>query len=176
MSWFYNTTWWSGDKYQVIGPDGQFVIDKKEWHRLCRRWQLSGTLCTHAILILYYSKEKPENYIDAYYRVSTFMDIYMHILSPIHDRNSWSKSDQGPIIPPELVNKRRGMKTLLRRKKVGENIGLTNGKVNKEGVKMTCSMCGAIGHNKRYHGVKVNSFITTCGFKTVHTTLLLLWI
>ena len=77
----------------------------------------------------------------------------MHILSPTHDRDSWPKSDQGPIIPPEPVNKRRGRKTLLRRKDVGENIGFTNGKVSKKGVKMTCSVCGATKHNKRYHGI-----------------------
>ncbi|XP_039115507.1 uncharacterized protein LOC120250816 [Dioscorea cayenensis subsp. rotundata] len=29
LSWFYNTTWSGGDKYQVIGPNGQFVVDKR---------------------------------------------------------------------------------------------------------------------------------------------------
>ena len=98
----------------------------------------------------------------------------MHILSPTHDRDSWPKSDQGPIIPPEPVNKRRGRKTLLRKKDAGESIGFTNGKVNEKRVKMKCRICGATGHNKRYHGVQVNSYITYCAFKNVHTKLLLL--
>ena len=81
------------------------------------------------------------------------MDTYMHILSPTHDRDSWPKSDQGPIIPLEPVNKRRGRRTLLRRKEMGENIRFTNGNVSKKGVKMICSVYGATGHNKKYHGV-----------------------
>ena len=82
------------------------------------------------------------------------------------------KVAKGPIIPPKPVNKMRGRKTLLRRKDVGENIGFTNGEVSKKGLKMTCSMCGATGHNKRYHGVQVNYHIAYCGFKNVHTKLL----
>ena len=103
----YNITWSGGDKYHVTGPDGQFVVDKKECYCSRRRWQLSGIPCSQAISAMYYSKEKPENFIDAYYQVSTFMEPYMHILSPAHDRDSWPKSNQGPIIPPEPVNKRR---------------------------------------------------------------------
>ena len=56
-------------------------------------------------------------------------------------------------MPRESVNKRRGRKTLLRRKEIGENIGFTNEKVSEKGVRMTCNMCGAAGHDKRCHEV-----------------------
>lgn len=77
LSWFYNTTWLGGDKYQVISPDDQFVVDKKKYYYSCKRWQLSGIPCSHALLVLYYYNEKTENYIDACDRVKTFMDIYI---------------------------------------------------------------------------------------------------
>lgn len=57
------------------------------------------------------------------------------------------------MIPPELVNTRRGEKTLLIRRELGEESrGYTNGKVRKKGVTMTYNICGTAGHNKRYHG------------------------
>lgn len=60
LSWFYNTTWSGGDKYQVVGLDGQFVVDKTDCKCSCRRWQLSGVPCSHAISVLYYNEEKHE--------------------------------------------------------------------------------------------------------------------
>lgn len=65
--------------------------------------------------------------------MSTFLETYRHIRNLTHDRDSWPKSNQGPMIPPEPMNKRRGRKTLLRRKEiVDENKGFTNGKVSKK--------------------------------------------
>ncbi|XP_039121591.1 uncharacterized protein LOC120258294 [Dioscorea cayenensis subsp. rotundata] len=97
------------------------------------------------------------------------MHTYRHILNPTHDKHSWPKSDQGPIIPPEPMNKRRGRKTLLRRKEVDENPGFSRGKVSKKGVKIKCSLCGATGHNKRYHGQNntTSSAWTSQGFGPV---------
>ncbi|XP_039145672.1 uncharacterized protein LOC120282907 [Dioscorea cayenensis subsp. rotundata] len=149
LSWFYTTTWSGGDKYQVLGPDGQFVVDKKDWYCSCRRWQLSGIPCGHAVSMLYYNREKPEDYLHSCYEVRTFIDTYRHILNPTHDKDSWPKSDQCPIIPPEPVNNRRGRRTILRRREMDENRGFTKGKVSKKGVKNKCSMCGATGHNKK---------------------------
>lgn len=94
-----------------------------------------------------------KNYIDSCYKVITFMETYRNILNPTHDKDSWPKSDQGPIIPPQAVNKRKGRKTMLKRRELGETSGFNNGKVSKKGLKMTCGVCGAVGHNKRFNGV-----------------------
>ncbi|XP_039141161.1 uncharacterized protein LOC120278432 isoform X2 [Dioscorea cayenensis subsp. rotundata] len=76
-----------------------------------------------------------------------------HILHTTQDKNCWSKSDQAPIIPLEPANKNRGRKPLLRRKEADEeNTGFIKGKVSRRGIIITCSICGAQGHNKRYHG------------------------
>ncbi|XP_039113780.1 uncharacterized protein LOC120249350 [Dioscorea cayenensis subsp. rotundata] len=56
------------------------------------------------------------------------------------------------MIPPEPITRRKGRKTLLRRREIGEDErGFTNGRVKKTGVTMKCSICGAPGHNKRHH-------------------------
>ena len=58
------------------------------------------------------------------------------------------------MIPYKLTNRRRDMKTLHRRKDVGEeNINLTGKKVCKKEVVITCSISGVARHKRRYHGV-----------------------
>lgn len=152
LSWLYNSIWSGGDQYQVVGPDGQFVINKNEGTCTCRKWQLTGIPCSHAISVIYHNKDKPENFLDDCYKISTFLETYRHTLNPTQDRDSWPKSQQGPMIPPEPITRRKGRKTLLRRREIGEDErGFTNGRVKKTGVTMKCSICGAPGHNKRHH-------------------------
>lgn len=119
----------------------------------CRRWQLTGLPCSHAISIVYYNNDKPENYLHDCYKVNIYLATYRHTLNSTHDKDCYRRSDQGPMIPLPPFNKKRDRKTLLIRQEVSEdNIGFTNGKVNKRGVSMRCSICGVFGHNKRYHG------------------------
>ena len=70
----YNLVRW--EQYQVLGPDGQFVVDKDECNCSCGKWQLTGIPCNHAVSVIYYSKYKAENYIDDCYKVSTYLDTY----------------------------------------------------------------------------------------------------
>ncbi|KAK8504127.1 hypothetical protein V6N12_005667 [Hibiscus sabdariffa] len=62
------------------------------------------------------------------------------------------------IIPPELLKSKRGRHQTKRRKDIVEiheekekknNLS----KLSRKGLKMTCSICGQQGHNKRFHGV-----------------------
>lgn len=64
LSFTYSTTWSGGAQYQVLGNEGQFVVDRIEKTCSCRKWQLTGVPCAHAISALYYNQDRPENYID----------------------------------------------------------------------------------------------------------------
>ena len=97
----------------------------------------------------------------------TLLATFNHILNPTQDKDNCPKSDQGAMIPPEVVNKKRGTKPLLRRKEAGkEEMGFTNGKVNKKGLKITCSICGTQGYNKRCHGFKAPNPLPTVIYKS----------
>ncbi|XP_050203621.2 uncharacterized protein LOC126653702 [Mercurialis annua] len=156
MSWFYKAIWDGGHRYQVIGFDGQFVVEKGDMTCTCRRWQLSGIPCHHAIAAFNENNENPQSYVDDCYRVSTYLRIYSHLLAPINGKDLWPRSDHPPIIPPQAVNYRRGRKQVLRRKEDDElqrpsNTGIVNGKVSKKGNISKCSHCGKRGHNKKWH-------------------------
>ncbi|XP_039131510.1 uncharacterized protein LOC120267900 [Dioscorea cayenensis subsp. rotundata] len=162
MSTFYTPTWSGGPKYQVVGPDGQFVVDKEEGRCSCRVWQLNGLPCSHAVTVIYYNNERPETYINQCYSVSTYLSTYGHTLNPTHGRDHWPKSDQGPMTPPLAINKKKGRRTMLRRKEFGEEVrGFTNGKVSKRGGHVRCGLCGDKGHNRRFHTKHANRGNTT---------------
>ncbi|XP_039138305.1 uncharacterized protein LOC120275701 [Dioscorea cayenensis subsp. rotundata] len=75
------------------------------------------------------------------------------MLNPTQDSNCWPKSPQGPMIPPESANRNRGRKPLMRKKdSLDEQEGYKRGKVSRKGHNNRCSVCGTIGHNKRFHG------------------------
>lgn len=154
------TTWSGGDKYQVVANDGQFIVEIKERTCICRRWQLTGIPYCHAISAHCYNKNNLEEFLDDYYRKSTFLATYTHILNPTEDSNCWPKSDHPSIIPPETANKNRGKKPLLISREVDEErTGFTNGKVSGKGIIITCNICGTSGHNKIFQGVQVRIFM-----------------
>ncbi|XP_050204978.1 uncharacterized protein LOC126655018 [Mercurialis annua] len=159
ISWSYSIDWPGGDKYQVYGYDGQYEVDTKERTCACRRWELMGLPCFHVVAAIKHNNGNHENYISGCYRVSTYIKIYSHILNPINGKELWPKSDQSQIISPKPVNNRRGRKTMMRRKEADEVVNgsqkglkqgiITDGRITRKGMKVTCSECGLVGHNKR---------------------------
>ncbi|XP_050216383.1 uncharacterized protein LOC126667453 [Mercurialis annua] len=100
MSWFYKAVWSGGKTYQVFGFDGQFVVDKGEFTCSCRRWQLTGIPCHHAIAAMNENNEDPQKFMDDCYRISTYLDTYSHLLNPTNGKELWPKSNDPPVIPP----------------------------------------------------------------------------
>jgi len=48
----YRARWNGGEKYQVAGPwNDQHVVDITERTCTCRKWELTGIPCRHALLL-----------------------------------------------------------------------------------------------------------------------------
>ena len=88
-----------------------------------------------------------------------FLETYRHIIHPTQGKDYWPKSDESPMIQSEPVNKKRGRKIMLRKREAGEEVRFIKGKVARKGFKITCSICGVVGHNKRFHGSQVFSAV-----------------
>ena len=63
---------WSGDAgmnlFEVIRDNEKCVVDSGEKTCACRRWDLCGIPCYHAISCIYFAKRIPEDYISDAYR------------------------------------------------------------------------------------------------------------
>ncbi|KAK8988249.1 hypothetical protein V6N11_023724 [Hibiscus sabdariffa] len=126
------------------------VVVKKDDKISCRKWDLSGIPCAHAISAIWFNKEHPEAYVDACYTVDTQKKIYEETINPIRGKTSWPSSTFIPK-PPIQQPKQPGRPKTKRKKEPDELTPQREkcAKLRKIGVSMTCSKCGQQGHNKR---------------------------
>ncbi|KAK8674102.1 hypothetical protein V6N13_112400 [Hibiscus sabdariffa] len=141
---------WMSDRQKIICPINQFIVDLDEKSCSCRKWDLSGIPCAHAISAIWFNKEHPEAYVDACYTVDTQKKIYEETINPIRGKTSWPSSTFIPK-PPIQQPKQPGRPKTKRKKEPDELTPQREkcAKLRKIGVSMTCSKCGQQGHNKR---------------------------
>ncbi|XP_022843156.1 uncharacterized protein LOC111366682 [Olea europaea var. sylvestris] len=142
-------------RWQVDCKYRTYVIDLEEQSCACRRWELTGIPCSHAIAVIRETRNEIEDFVDNYYTADTYLRCYDHIMNPINGRRLWPRLDTLPIFPLLWNTPQRGRKQNKRRKQAEEDvIECSHGRshVRKKGmVSMTCSIYGLKGHNKRYH-------------------------
>ncbi|KAL6194495.1 hypothetical protein ACLB2K_035579 [Fragaria x ananassa] len=116
----------------------------------CKRWQISGIPCVHAICAIRFKKQKASLYCDDYLMPNMYKEAYTPIIYPIAGEDDWDQVDY-PIAPPPY-KKQAGRPKMKRHKEPGENNTTPPApkeeKLSKKGIKMSCKICGQQGHNK----------------------------
>ena len=120
----------------------------------CRRWDLTGVPYTHAIFAILYDRGKPEDYVDDYYTVQTYMKAYGLMIHPMPSMDQWGRIEQEPVLPPH-ARVQPGRPKKLRRRGTDEPRGRI--RLSKIGTKIKCSKCGVVGHNSRSCKKKKNT-------------------
>ncbi|KAK3440773.1 hypothetical protein EUGRSUZ_B01037 [Eucalyptus grandis] len=161
----FSASWipsWNGeDEFELSGPYGdKRVVNIRHRSCSCRRWDISGISCCHAVAALIYMREDPEKWVHTSFSKETFMQTYSHVVHVVDSMDTWPARE--PLLPPD-VPKQVGRKKKQRTKSVNEttdkNLKTRKKKVvqEPEGTKLkrqnttiTCGKCGGIGHN-RYH-------------------------
>lgn len=133
--------------FQVEGPNQQFKVDLRMKTCGCRRWELTGIPCVHAIAAYNKLELDPMDHVDDWYKVDTYLSTYDNLLGPINGRELWPTTDGPKLLPPD-VKKRAGRPKKARRREPDEEVPNST-KLSRRGVKMTCRLCGKTGHNKR---------------------------
>lgn len=140
-------------KYQVVGGmyGSKHAVDLEAHTCTCRRWQLSGIPCVHAICAIFAKKQDPALYVDEMLSQTKYTDAYSPIINPIAGENDWEQIDY-PIAPPPY-KRQAGRPKMKRIKEVGEKMAPpapNTAKMSRsQYVKMTCTTCGKKGHNLR---------------------------
>lgn len=138
-----------GRKFQVsCGPADQHTVDLEIQSCSCRKWDLTGIPCSHAVAVFFTTEEKPEEYVHSCYHKETQLQIYSHFIQPIRGSKQWSHvENMEPILPP-MLRRPPGRPHKSRRKEMDET-PTQQSKISKKGVHMTCRKCGQSGHNAR---------------------------
>ena len=154
-------TEWSGDcgvksagnyKYSVSSSEFEkdYTVNFQTRTCDCKRWQLSGIPCHHAIACCRKDNINPENLVHQCYTIDAYYRAYAFNLSPMRGREFWEKVP-GPTIHPPLFTKVMGRPKKNRRKAPEEVVKRGVKVFTKAGVQIHCSECGQPGHNKKGH-------------------------
>jgi hypothetical protein len=153
----YIAVWNGGEQYQVSGPYGdQCVVDAKQRTCTCRRWELTGMPCKHAVAAIWNMAKNsqqvglPETWILPTYRLETWKQVYSFKVFPINGRSLWPKSVVPTIITPPTHHKPVGRPKKARKKSAVELEDMTRGgRLSKKNTTVTCGKCNKKGHNSR---------------------------
>ncbi|BBN69686.1 hypothetical protein Prudu_1103S000100 [Prunus dulcis] len=90
-----------GGKYQVNSMLGaMFVVDLERHTCTCRKWDLSGIPCPHALASIAKSEHSPLDFVHALYKRPAYDRAYEGYISPMPSQAYWRKTGHVPIKPP----------------------------------------------------------------------------
>ncbi|XP_050207567.1 uncharacterized protein LOC126656990 [Mercurialis annua] len=111
----------------------------------CRRWKLTGITCLHDCPCIYGNNQRPEEYVDDCYSKATY-----------------KKKKKGGRIPK--ARRKEAEELEKQRVEKPREAAQNREKLRRKGnMRMTCSLCGKFGHNKR--GCLKNSGVCVFSFQ-----------
>ena len=116
----------------------------------CKRWQLTGIPCHHAIACCRVDRISPDKFVHSCYTIETYKRAYSYNLAPLRSRVHWEKMN-AEIVHPPLYTKVMGRPKNNRRKTPEEKEKNGVKYLSKSGVTMHCSVCGNPNHNIKGH-------------------------
>ncbi|XP_019181995.1 PREDICTED: uncharacterized protein LOC109177148 [Ipomoea nil] len=156
ISYKSNDEWW-----QVEDDDLKlFWVHLTTCSCSCRRWDLTGIPCVHAISAISENGQDPIEYTNWFYSVEAYLKSYEPAILPISSSDQWIKTGAPPPLPPKY-KPQPGRPKKLRRKDPIEKEHVPT-KLGRIGEKKKCGLCGQHGHNKRRcKASKENTTIST---------------
>ncbi|CAL2271802.1 unnamed protein product [Prunus armeniaca] len=88
-------------KYQVSHMyRGEYVVDLKAKTCSCRRWDLCGIPCSHAISCIFQKEANVFDYAHDCYKKDAYLSSYEPMVHPIPSMDQWQRTNWPPIKPP----------------------------------------------------------------------------
>ncbi|WOL08112.1 hypothetical protein Cni_G16864 [Canna indica] len=124
-------------KFEVKHMDNNYVVELEQNSCSCRMWELSGIPCPHVISSIHWLGEDLTEYVYQYFKKSTYLRIYEHLIQPLNEKKIWAKFESEPILPP-IVRRQTGRPKRARNKDISkkEKEETSTTKMSKKGVQM----------------------------------------
>ncbi|XP_075473312.1 uncharacterized protein LOC142504315 [Primulina tabacum] len=134
--------------FQITGLHQKHSIDLCRMSCSCRKWDLTGIPCPHAVCAIWCKQESPETYVHHFYSVLKYKQCYSRSIMPINGPALWLECHLVPSLPP-MYKEKVGRPAKLRRRQPDEVPASRQSKL--KGVKRNnkCRTCGGFGHNQR---------------------------
>ncbi|XP_027088749.2 uncharacterized protein [Coffea arabica] len=69
----------------------------------CRKWDLNGIPCAHAIVAICDTGEESQKFVHDCYSKEAYMRAYEPMINPMNAEQMWKNSDMLPVLPPENI-------------------------------------------------------------------------
>ncbi|XP_024190660.1 uncharacterized protein LOC112194674 [Rosa chinensis] len=136
-----------GDQAEVENIEGsKNVVDLAARTCSCRRWDLTGIPCKHAISAIFGKREDVDHYVADCYLKSTYMTIYSNLFMPVNSMDMWSRSEEPTILPPQY-SRQPGRPKTKRIKDPSEKLQDSVGKLGRVQRSFKCGNYNQVGHN-----------------------------
>jgi hypothetical protein len=132
--------------FQVNERENQYIVELPTKHCDCRRWDLKGIACNHAIAALRNERISVESVVPACYSVESFSKAYEFNICPCRYKRECEHVN-GPQVGPPVYDKKVGRPKKSRRKQPYEVQGKNGPKMTKHGVVMHCRYRWSDQHN-----------------------------
>lgn len=135
----------------------QCVVNTSEKECTCRKWELTGMPCKHAVATIWYMASNgenvgiPEDWVHPCYTLATWRDVYAFKVFPINGRDKWPVSDCPLTLLAPKHHTQVGRPKKKRRKTLEELTEpiVKGSKLRRKGQSVTCTKCKKKGHNSR---------------------------
>ncbi|KAL0301426.1 UNVERIFIED_CONTAM: hypothetical protein Sradi_6419400 [Sesamum radiatum] len=142
--------------FEISCFDGsRCTVDLEKHSCSCRKWDLSGIPCKHAMSALSSQMLDGEDFVDCCYHVQTYLRVYDPCIYPVNGPEKWNKTNIEPLLPPN-PGRQVGRPARARRLEVDERPRKTKKGITVKGIRLKrqqqtlkCRFCGEPGHNKK---------------------------
>jgi hypothetical protein len=124
------------------GTGYKCVVNLRDRTCHCRKWQVCGIPCKHAIAFITYIRELLEKYVDMYYSVEKFRVAYEVLIPSMPDKSQWPESHHDFFMNPPLLKPTAGRRHNQRFKGCAEG----NGSTTRQKGQNQCRICKKYGH------------------------------
>ncbi|KAJ8617627.1 hypothetical protein MRB53_013813 [Persea americana] len=132
---------------RVMDDDLQRIVNMGNRICTCRRWQLDGVPCIHAMTAIAHRREQSEDYCHVCYIVSTYKTCYESIIHPLLDKRMWEHFGTTPILPPH--DRRPPGRPQVNRRKGPNETTMSSQRWVRRRQMVKCGLCGRFGHNMK---------------------------
>ncbi|KAL2894437.1 S-adenosylmethionine carrier 1 chloroplastic/mitochondrial [Bienertia sinuspersici] len=122
------------------------VVNLADSSCTCKKWDLMGVPCWHAIACIYFLKREAEEYVNECYKREVYLRCYANPVPVCEGERHWPRVEQNLDPPPIKIGPGRPRRNMI--KDPFEN-PKKPGTLRRHGMEMTCKLCNRKGHNKR---------------------------
>ncbi|CAM0951235.1 unnamed protein product [Alopecurus aequalis] len=129
--------------WQVTSVSGRIVaVDLRVKTCGCRKWDLTGIPCNHAVAVIMKLKQHPEDYVHDFFKKPMYREAFKYTIYPVPGPADWIRTNTQDIEPP-IFHPKPGRKQVNRRKGQFEVPAPSD---SSRMTSVTCSNCNVVGH------------------------------